>query len=139
MKVPVATEQVEQEALFRWAAYNQGRLPELAGMYHIANEGKRSRASGGILRAMGMKRGVPDICLPVARGGYHALYIEMKRREGGKLSADQAEWIDWLNVHGSLAVRCDGWEAAARVIEEYMSMPVVHVMLEREDLTRYRL
>jgi hypothetical protein len=33
------TEAQEQEALFRWAAYNRAKYPALALMYHIPNEG----------------------------------------------------------------------------------------------------
>ena len=36
-------------------------------------------ATGGRLRAEGLKSGVPDLCLPSAHGEYHGLYIEMKR------------------------------------------------------------
>lgn len=79
---PVPTETVEQQWLFQWARAEAGRHPELALMYHIPNEGKRSRTGGQRAVAEGLKSGVPDICLPVARGGAHGLYIEMKRQQG---------------------------------------------------------
>lgn len=68
----------EQEALFVWAEYQSAAHTELKLLYHIPNEGKRSVSYGAALRRQGMKRGVPDLCLPVARGRYHGLYIEMK-------------------------------------------------------------
>ena len=80
--LPVPTESAEQQCLFRWAAYNRGRWPEMKMMYHIPNGGTRSKSEAGRFRAEGVKAGVPDICLPVARGGYHGMYIEMKRRKG---------------------------------------------------------
>lgn len=58
------SETTEQIALFNWAKRTESILPELALMYHVPNEGKRS--NGGILKAAGLKSGVPDICLPVA-------------------------------------------------------------------------
>lgn len=67
--LPVPTESVEQQCLFRWAAYNRGRWPEMELMYHIPNGGTRSKSEAGRFRAEGVKPGVPDICLPVARGG----------------------------------------------------------------------
>ena len=82
--IPQAKESEEQEALFEWAAIEAGAKRELELLYHIPNEGKRSGRAGAALLRQGLKRGVPDICLPVARGGYHALYIELKRRSGGK-------------------------------------------------------
>jgi hypothetical protein len=30
------------------------------------------------MQAEGLKRGVPDICLPVSRRGFHGMYIELK-------------------------------------------------------------
>lgn len=59
------SETTEQIALFNWAKWTENILPELALMYHVPNEGKRS--NGGILKAAGLKSGVPDICLPVAK------------------------------------------------------------------------
>lgn len=89
-------------------------------MYHVPNEGKRSMATGGRLRAEGLKKGVPDICLPVPRGIWHGMYIELKRQCGGKTSPEQREWIDALNAQGYRACVCRGWEAAAREIEKYL-------------------
>lgn len=63
------SETTEQIALFNWAKRTESILPELALMYHVPNEGKRS--NGGILKAAGLKSGVPDICLPVANNGFH--------------------------------------------------------------------
>lgn len=114
------TEAQEQKTLFEWADYAKGRYPELALLFHIPNEGRRSYAAGKELRAQGMRSGVPDICLPVARSGYSALYIEMKRRKEGRLSDNQRGWINGLNRAGNLAVVCKGWEEARNVILEYL-------------------
>lgn len=114
------TESVEQQCLFRWAFYERGKWPELDLMYHIPNEGKRSRATGGRMRAEGLKSGVPDVCLPVPRGGFHGLYIELKRRKGGRITEEQTEWINALAHQGYYTAICKGWEAAAEVIESYL-------------------
>ena len=114
------TEAQETEWLFQWAALSCGKYPELALMYHIPNEGKRSPTAAAKLKAQGLKTGVPDICLPVARGGFHALYIEMKRTSGGRVSADQKWWIEKLTKAGNMAVVCKGFEGAKDVIERYL-------------------
>lgn len=80
----VPTEDEEQIALFRWAAMMEWKYPQLRRLYHIPNGGKRTKAEAGIFKAMGVKSGVPDVHLPVARGGYHGLYIEMKRTKGAR-------------------------------------------------------
>lgn len=116
----IPTEEQEQIALFEWAKWQEGAHPELRWMYHVPNEGKRSRIQGANLKKQGLKPGVPDVCLPVARGGYNSLYIEMKRQQGGRLTEDQKEWIEGLTAQGNKAVRCDGWQEAAETILAYL-------------------
>lgn len=60
--LPVPTESVEQQCLFRWAAFQSGRFPELALLYHVPNGGSRKKAEAGRFRAEGVKAGVPDLC-----------------------------------------------------------------------------
>lgn len=74
-----------------------------------------------LLPAEGVKAGVPDLCLPVARGQYHGLYIELKRQRGGRTSDHQSEWLDALSAQGYKAALCYGWEQAAGTIIEYLT------------------
>lgn len=114
------TESQEQQLLFEWAALSAGRWPELALMYHIPNGGSRSKSEAGRFRAEGVKAGVPDICLPAARGGYHGLYIELKRVKGGRVSPAQQGWIAALRDQGYCACVCKGWDDAAHIIKAYL-------------------
>lgn len=118
-------ESLEQQALFRWAAFSEGKYPELRLMYHIPNEGVRTKANGARLKAEGMKAGVPDICLPCAKGGYHGLYIELKAGKN-KPTRKQEEWIADLAAEGYYAVVCWGWEAAQKVILMYLKGEIKH-------------
>lgn len=114
------TEAQEQESLFRWAAYNRVKYPELELMYHVPNGGGRNLIEAAHLKAQGVKPGVPDICLPVPNIKYTALYIELKRRKGGKVSEEQRGWITALNRVGCRAVVCHGWDEAREEIERYL-------------------
>lgn len=116
----VPTESVEQQHLFNWVNFQLGRFPELALLYHVPNGGSRRKSEAGRFRAEGVKAGVPDLCLPVARGGYHGLYIEMKRIKGSKTSEEQKAWLACLKAQGYFVALCKGWEAASRVITSYM-------------------
>lgn len=120
-KMPVPTEAQEQMTLFSWAAMQSGKYPELNLLYHVPNGGSRHKAEAGRLRAEGVKAGVPDLCLPVARGQYHGLYIELKRQRGGRTSNHQSEWLDALSAQGYKAALCYGWEQAAGTIIEYLT------------------
>lgn len=119
MSKPYVHESVEQMCLFRWAGYMLGQYPELKLMYHIPNGGSRNKIEAANLKKQGVKPGVPDICLPVARGKYHALYIEMKAGTN-KCSESQKQWIADLTQEDNLAVVCYGWENAVKVITEYL-------------------
>ena len=110
----------EQKLLFEWAEYAEVLYPELELLHHLVNEGKRSYRAGYELRKQGMRAGVPDVCLPVARGQYHALYIEMKRKKGGTVSEQQRWWIDKLNAVGNKAVVCHGFDEAKDAILAYL-------------------
>lgn len=113
-------ESAEQRALFKWAAARSATAPDLGLMFAIPNGGPRS-GHPGILTAEGVKRGVPDICLPVARDRYHGLWIEMKAGRG-KLTADQTRWLTMLQKQGYMVFLAYGWAEAAEVIEAYLEI-----------------
>lgn len=94
--------------------------PELMRMYHVPNGGKRNKVEAAKLKRQGVKAGVPDICLPAPRYGYHGLYIELKRQHEGTVSEDQAEWIEYLAHEGYVAAVCHGWYEAAQLIMRYL-------------------
>jgi hypothetical protein len=116
------TEHEHQKSLFTWAAYNVRRAPELDLMYAIPNAGKRTVRQGAYMKAEGLKAGVPDICLPVARQGYSALYIELKQPKKGRMSDAQTEWQEKLSANGNLAVTCYGWEEARDTVKRYLGL-----------------
>lgn len=62
------TESEEQVTLFSWARMKEEKYPELRLLYHIPNGGSRNQIEAKHLKAQGVKSGVPDLCLPVARG-----------------------------------------------------------------------
>lgn len=115
----VNDESGNQEALFEWAAYNIVRFPELEYMHHVPNGGKRDKATAIALKRQGVKAGVPDIVLPVARGDWHGLYIELKVGEN-KPTDNQKRWIKFLDEQGYYVTVCYGWQQAAREVEEYL-------------------
>lgn len=114
------TEAQEQKSLFEWAARAKAKYPALDLMYHIPNGGSRNLIEARNLKEQGVKRGVPDICLPVPNALYTALYIELKRPNGGRVSDAQRGWIAALNRAGNRAVVCRGWDEARREIERYL-------------------
>lgn len=111
----------EQKALFQWAALQENAYPELKLMLHIPNEGKRSSRTGAELKRAGLKSGVPDILLPVARSGFIGLAIEMKSGQN-TTTENQKSWLKNLSGEGWRCAVCWGFEAAATVISEYLGI-----------------
>ena len=116
----IPSEDTEQQMLFTWAAMSSGKYPELMWMYACPNGGLRHIQTAMKLKDTGVKAGVPDIFLPVARHKCHGMYIEMKRRKGGKLSVYQKEWITELTKQGYYCVVAHGFEEAREQIEKYL-------------------
>ncbi len=110
-----ATEAETQQTLFEWSKFN----PELKLMFAIPNGGSRNKIEGKRLKQQGVKAGVPDIFLPVAKNGYHGLFLELKV-EKNKLSKKQADWIKELKKQGYKAVVVYGFDEAMKVLTEYI-------------------
>jgi hypothetical protein len=117
----VPSEHAEQVALMKWARYSSAQYPELRMLYAVPNGGDRNLIVATRLKAEGVKAGVPDLCLPVPRGPYASLYVELKRQKGGQVSKEQSWWHEALREAGSMVEVCRGWSAAAKVIEDYLN------------------
>lgn len=114
-----AKEDAEQARIMAWASANVGTYRELAYLMHIPNGGHRTKKAAAKMQALGVKRGVPDLNLSVARGGHHGLYIELKVGRN-KPTSEQAAWLSALRHNGYRAEVCVGFEAARDLIVEYL-------------------
>jgi len=112
-----------QVALFMWAALNMQRYPELRWFHAVKNEEKSgSVVLGAKAKSSGVKSGVSDTCLPVRRGNYSGLYIEMKK-PNGKPTKEQLDFGSFVTSQGFLFAVCDHWEKAKDVLEKYLLLP----------------
>lgn len=109
------SEAQEQQAVIEWCAWK--RIP----VFHIPNGGSRDKREAANLKRQGVQPGVPDLFVPVARGGWHGLFVEMKTAKG-RASPKQREWLELLSAQGYLVKVCRGSEEAIRVIGAYMSL-----------------
>ena len=83
----IPTEHEEQRELVRWFRQTWPGVR----IFAIPNGGARSPATAGRLKAEGVSSGVPDLFIPA-----WGLWVEMKRSKGGSLSAEQKDWIAYL-------------------------------------------
>lgn len=89
-------------------------------IFHIPNGGSRNAREAANLKRQGVKPGVPDLCIPLARGGFHGLYIELKRNEKSKTTECQHYWLNRLSEEGYLALVCYGADEAICQIDRYV-------------------
>lgn len=112
-------EHKNQVALFQWASYQSRRYPELALLFAIPNGGARDKITGKRLKAEGVKAGVPDMLLPVARGAWHGYFIELKAPDGSP-SELQEKWVEDLRAQGYKAEVIYGWMDARDGLIAYL-------------------
>ena len=115
------SEDTEQIAVVYWAMYNAAQYPELKWLHHIPNGGSRNKAEAVKLKQMGVKAGIPDLSLPVPKGIYNGLYIEMKY-DKGTIEKSQKEMLKALADAGHYCVVCYGAEEAIKILTEYINL-----------------
>lgn len=117
-------EHQEQAALFQYAAI-AARQDSRWGLLFAVPNGMTGQSMAMAVKAKkaGMKRGVPDVCLPVPSGEYHGAFIELKRVDGTAchVSPEQSAWIERLNGQGYYATVAYGWREAVVLIEAYLN------------------
>lgn len=118
----IPREDDEQAVVIAWSQMNTAKYPDVDLLYHIPNGGKRSGREAVRFRAMGVKAGVPDLHLPVAKGMYHSLYIEMKRQKGGRVTDAQNRMIRRLQKAGNMVCVCKGADDAIKTIQAYYAL-----------------
>lgn len=123
-------EHAHQVKVMEWAAGESAAWPEFELLYAIANAGAGAqRGQAGKMKAEGVKPGVPDLCLPVPRGSYHGLYIEMKTETSGP-SPEQRVWLARLKEQGYYTTIAQGYEIAIQILTAYIQWPPTRVVSE---------
>lgn len=139
------SEHSQQVALFAAVAQYQGEVVELKWLHAIPNGGARGDSKrsamiqGANMKSEGVKRGVYDLSLPVARHGYHGFYLEMKKpgtikydemggvrkgRDGitrldGR-SDEQREFGEFVQAQGYCHGVFDSWQSALKALMWYL-------------------
>jgi hypothetical protein len=102
-KQNIPTEHAEQVT---FVAEFERTYPDVV-IFAIPNGGLRNPVVAQKLKREGVKKGVPDLFIPPWR-----TWVEMKRIKGGRLSAEQKDWRDYLESCGYTVLVCNGWQDA---------------------------
>jgi hypothetical protein len=114
LKVNETPEAYEQVVAATWLEKNNILF------YHIPNGGRRNMLEAVKFKRMGVKAGVPDLCIPLARKGYHGLYIELKRVSGGSVSEAQRYWLEELQRQGYDVFVAKGADELIKYVKNYI-------------------
>jgi hypothetical protein len=109
---PIPSEDREQMLLVQWF---RRTYPDVR-IFAIPNGGHRHPSVAAKLKATGVSSGVPDLFIPAWK-----LWIEMKRVKGGTVSAEQKDWIKYLEEVGYCAKVCKGAEDAKAKITAFFN------------------
>jgi len=133
-------EQKIHKAFVEWCYLNWQRWPQAAievtqrtkvggktvktkrkslAFFHVPNGGARDAVTGAVMKAMGVRPGVLDMWLPVPSGDYCGLVLEFKA-PGGRLSAEQNDWIEFLSENRWCVRTVDSLKAAIWETELYL-------------------
>jgi hypothetical protein len=119
-------------AYVAWTERLKRQIPALARGFHPANGELRDARTGAKLKRMGVRSGVLDWCLPVARGGFGGMFIEFKRPDGKaadkKLTPEQSAEVPLLLAEGYHVEVHDDWERAAQATLDYVAGKIVRAM-----------
>lgn len=110
-----------QSAFFDWVRLQERKYPKLALCFAVPNGSHKSPAARGLFQRTGLRPGVPDVCLPVASGTYHGLWIEFKSKRG-VLSDTQREWHQRLIEQGHRVAIVRDTETAIAVVKEHLGI-----------------
>jgi len=100
---------------------------ERAGIvfFHVPNGGRRSRVEAITLKKSGVRRGVPDLVIPVPPAQLHCsrcmrpavvgAVVELKRADGkpSDVRVEQRHWLELFEANGWLAIVAFGADDAA--------------------------
>lgn len=115
-------EDADCKELWLWAH----TIPELKHcLFHIPNGGKRDSREARRLKEMGVRPGVHDYFLPLARGGFRGLWMEYKAAppNDAAVTTGQLAWETSMRVNGYAAYICRGVKEAKKLFLWYLSLP----------------
>lgn len=110
------TEEWHQQSLFAFLTAISDRIPDVQWAFHPPNGGKRPIRTAIHMKRSGVKRGIPDVLLPITRYPYNGLCIELKVGKNAP-TAEQILWLNHLEHQGWLAyIEYEWTDAASRII-----------------------
>jgi len=120
----VPSEEDDGRALTAWMdslVMRNGLRPGLF-WFHTPNGLARTKAMGGVFKAQGLRKGWPDYGLMLPAGAYHGFWLEIKKLNGPKPSAEQLDILARLEQVGFKCTVAWGFDDAKRQTQRYLDL-----------------
>lgn len=111
------TEENTQMACVKWFAYAYPKLSPL--LHHSPNGGRRNAREGARFKAMGTRKGFPDLALFFPSIPFHGLFVEMKTAHG-RQQPSQKQWQQLAEWAGYKYVVCRSFDDFRTEIVKYL-------------------
>jgi len=109
------SEDWEQTQLVLWLDENNYKFSSIPSSTFTRSWSQKAKNT-----RTGLRKGLPDLLIVLKRK--RLLFLEMKKVKGGKLSPEQKEWIETLNLCRVYATVAKGLEEAKKEIERYENL-----------------
>lgn len=120
-----------QVKFFKTCAHHAKTDWRYALVFAIPNQGLRSIADAAIKKAEGLKAGVPDVFIAVARGGFHGAFFEFKLGKA-KQTDNQKVWFIKLRHAGYFCTIVNCPIIAANILDNYLEGNIRRFENEKE-------
>ena len=111
MTLPLPLEDIEQQQVVQYLELKGYKFTAIPNSTYTTSWKQKAHN-----RRVGLRAGFPDLVC-IVNGQFIA--IEMKRRQGGRVSKSQREWINALNDAGVPAKVCKGFDQAKEFIDAW--------------------
>lgn len=124
------TEHKIQSEYFKILKLNESKYPRLGFIFAIPNGGKRHIATAVKMKAEGVKRGVPDIFIPIPVRYYSGFFLEVKT-EKGVLSEYQKSYKFYLESQNYKYCVC---RSVQKLIYETGKYLEINLAIDEKDI-----
>jgi hypothetical protein len=106
-----------QTGCVKWFRY---QYPQYL-IYAIPNGGLRNKVVAAKLKEEGLLAGVPDLHIPVAKKGYHGLFIEMKKNSKTEVKNGSVQDIvmEELRDYGYMCAVAHSFDEFQAIVNDY--------------------
>ena len=94
---------------------------DLRGLLYHNYSNPKNKIDGAMLVGLGLIKGNPDLTLAIPKGGFGALYLELKK-VGEKPRPEQLIQMSKLAAAGNCVQWSDNYIEAIVIIENYLSL-----------------